>query len=85
MLAEMLAYPHVEEVRELRSRVRLLARRTAATSSRAPTRLRRRPPIPLTEPVQQWRDLLDLGGEDRREAAERLRLAVLDRALPRPR
>ena len=39
--------------------------------------------IPLTDPVQQWRDLLDLGGEDRREAAVRLRRAILDRGLPR--
>ncbi len=28
--------------------------------------------IPLTDPVQQWWDLLDLGGEDRAEAAYRL-------------
>lgn len=39
--------------------------------------------IPLTDPVQQWRDLLDLGGEDRTEAASRLRRAILDRELPR--
>jgi hypothetical protein len=39
--------------------------------------------IPLTDPVQQWRDLLDLGGEDRKEAAARLRRAILDRELPR--
>ena len=39
--------------------------------------------IPLTDPVQQWRDLLDLGGEDRKEAADRLRRAILDRELPR--
>lgn len=36
----------------------------------------------LTDPVQQWWDLLDLGGEDRQEAAERLRRAILDRTLP---
>ena len=41
--------------------------------------------VPLVDPVQQWWDLLDLSGEDRREAAERLRRAILDRALPRPR
>lgn len=38
--------------------------------------------IPLADPVQQWRDLLDLGGEDRREAAARLRRAIVDRSLP---
>jgi len=38
--------------------------------------------VPLTDPVQQWRDLLDLGGEDRREAADRLRDAILARSLP---
>jgi hypothetical protein len=38
--------------------------------------------IPLTDPVQQWWDLLDLGGEDRREAADRLRRAILDRNIP---
>lgn len=37
--------------------------------------------IPLTDPVQQWWDLLDLGGEDRREAATRLRRAILDRSI----
>lgn len=41
--------------------------------------------LPITDPVQQWLDLLDLDGEDRREAAERLRRAVLDRTIaPRP-
>ena len=38
--------------------------------------------VPLADPVQQWWDLLDLGGEDRREAADRLRDAILQRALP---
>ena len=38
--------------------------------------------VPLTDTVQQWWDLLDLGGEDRREAADRLRDAILQRALP---
>ena len=38
--------------------------------------------IPLTDPVQQWWDLLDLGGNDRREAADRLRRAILDHAIP---
>ncbi len=38
--------------------------------------------IALTDPVQQWWDLLDLGGEDRREAADRLRDAILQRSLP---
>jgi hypothetical protein len=37
--------------------------------------------IPLTDPVQQWADLLGLGGHDRREAAERLRRAILDRVI----
>lgn len=37
--------------------------------------------VPLTDPVQQWWDLLDLGGEDRHEAANRLRDAILDRSL----
>lgn len=37
--------------------------------------------IPLTDPVQQWWDLLDLGGEDRAEAADRLRRAILDRSI----
>jgi hypothetical protein len=38
--------------------------------------------IPLTDPVQQWWDLLDLGGDDRREAADRLRRAIIDRCIP---
>lgn len=38
--------------------------------------------LPLTDPVQQWWDLLDLDGEDREEAADRLRRAILDRTLP---
>lgn len=37
--------------------------------------------IPVVDPVQQIWDLYDLGGEDRAEAANRLRQAVLDRAL----
>lgn len=37
--------------------------------------------IPLVDPVQQIWDLHDLGGEDRCEAADRLRQAVLDRTL----
>jgi hypothetical protein len=37
--------------------------------------------IPLVDPLQQIWDLHDLGGEDRGEAADRLRRAVLDRAL----
>jgi DNA-binding transcriptional ArsR family regulator len=40
--------------------------------------------IPLTDPVQQWADLLDLGGNDRQEAADRLRHAILRRDLHRP-
>jgi hypothetical protein len=38
--------------------------------------------IPLTDPVQQWWDLLDLGGDDRREAADRLRRAIIDHIIP---
>lgn len=38
--------------------------------------------IPLADPTQQWWDLLDLGGEDRREAADRLRDAIVDRTIP---
>jgi hypothetical protein len=37
--------------------------------------------MPLADPVQQWWDLLDLGGEDRAEAAARLRRAILDRSI----
>lgn len=39
--------------------------------------------FPIVDPCQQWWDLLDLGGEDRVEGAERLRQAILGRALPR--
>ena len=38
--------------------------------------------IPLTDPVQQWWDLMDLGGEDRREAADRLRQAIIAKNIP---
>jgi hypothetical protein len=37
--------------------------------------------ISLVDPVQQWWDLIDLGGDDRREAADRLRRAILDRSI----
>lgn len=37
--------------------------------------------LPVADPVQQWWDLLDLGGEDRREAADRLRRSILDRSI----
>lgn len=37
--------------------------------------------VPLTDPVQQWWDLLNLGGRDRLEAAGRLRRAILDRSI----
>lgn len=40
---------------------------------------------PVTDPCQQWWDLLDLGGEDRAEAADRLRTAILERTIPRVR
>lgn len=39
--------------------------------------------FPIADPCQQWWDLLDLGGEDRAEAADRLRQAILERTLPR--
>jgi hypothetical protein len=38
--------------------------------------------FPLTDPTQQWWDLLNLGGEDRREAADRLRAAIIARTIP---
>lgn len=41
--------------------------------------------VPLADPVQQWRDLLDLGGADRQEAAARLRRAILRRSIGRRR
>jgi len=37
--------------------------------------------IPLVDPVQQWWDLYDLGGDDRREAGDRLRRAILARSI----
>ena len=37
--------------------------------------------IPLADPVQQIWDLYDLGGEDRHEAADRLRAGILDGRL----
>jgi len=37
--------------------------------------------IPLADPVQQIWDLQDLGGEDRHEAADRLRAGILDGRL----
>jgi hypothetical protein len=40
--------------------------------------------IPLVDPVQQWWDLIDLGGDDRLEAAGRLRRAILDRSIRTP-
>lgn len=39
----------------------------------------------VADPCQQWWDLLDLGGEDRTEAADRLRTAILERTIPRTR
>ncbi len=41
--------------------------------------------LPVVDPCQQWWDLLHLGGEDRAEAADRLREAILSRTLPRVR
>ena len=40
--------------------------------------------IPLVDPVQQWWDLIELGGDDRLEAADRLRRAILDRSIRVP-
>jgi hypothetical protein len=41
--------------------------------------------VPLADPAQQWWDLLDLGSEDRREAADRLRTAMIEHRLPETR
>ncbi len=38
--------------------------------------------LPLADPVQQWWDLRDLGGEDRAEGAERLRRAITTKTIP---
>jgi hypothetical protein len=38
--------------------------------------------VPLADPVQQWWDLRDLGGEDRTEAADRLRRAIITKTIP---
>ena len=69
---------------EGRADASIIIRRTSDATLLTPT-----PPwpgavegVPLTDPVQQWRDLLELGGDDRREAAERLRDAILERSLP---
>ncbi len=37
--------------------------------------------IPLADPVQQWWDLRELGGEDRHEAADRLRRAIISKSI----
>ena len=37
--------------------------------------------MPVADMVQQWWDLLDLAGEDRREGTERLRVAIIDRTI----
>ena len=37
--------------------------------------------LSLVDPVQQWSDLVQLGGEDREEAAQRLRRVILDRTI----
>ncbi|MEZ5380196.1 MAG: HTH domain-containing protein [Microthrixaceae bacterium] len=39
--------------------------------------------LPLADPTQQWWDLKHLSGEDRDEAADRLRQAIINRTLPR--
>lgn len=38
--------------------------------------------LPIADPVQQWWDLLDLGGEDRGEAADRLRREIVGHNIP---
>jgi hypothetical protein len=62
----------------------IIARRTSDTTLFGPARPW--PPsadgFPLADPVQQWWDLLDLGGDDRREAAAGLRAAILGRSIP---
>ena len=52
--------------------------RTLLTSRKRPATIEG---IPITDPVQQWWDLRDLGGEDRLEAAGRLRRAIIDKTL----
>ena len=52
--------------------------RTLLTSRERPATIEG---IPITDPVQQWWDLRDLGGEDRLEAAGRLRRAIIDKTL----
>jgi len=37
--------------------------------------------VPLIDPVQQWWDLQDLGGEDRHEATDRLRRAIVEKSI----
>ena len=37
--------------------------------------------LPLADPVQQWWDLRYLGGEDRQQAADRLRRAIVDKTI----
>lgn len=37
--------------------------------------------VPLADPVQQWWDLRNLGGEDRKEAADRLRRAIVTKTI----
>jgi hypothetical protein len=37
--------------------------------------------VPLADPVQQWWDLRELGGEDREEAADRLRRAIINKTI----
>ncbi|HZJ26999.1 MAG TPA: helix-turn-helix domain-containing protein [Acidimicrobiia bacterium] len=68
---------------EGRADATVLLRHTRDTSLLAPCvrwpRVMKR--LPLTDPVQQWFDLLDLGGEDRVEAADRLRRAIVDRTI----
>jgi hypothetical protein len=68
---------------EGRADASIILRRTADPTLLAPA-----PPwpkvvedVPLTDPTQQLCDLLDLGGEDRREAADRLRDAIVRRTL----
>ena len=52
--------------------------RTLLTSRERPSTIEG---IPITDPVQQWWDLRDLGGEDRLEGAGRLLRAIIDKTL----
>ena len=69
---------------EGRADASVIVRRTSDRTLLAPARPwpRMVDGIPVTDPTQQWWDLRDLGGEDRREAADRLRAAIISRTIP---